>query len=378
MLSTLGTAWVLGWLTKKVWNRLDLVYAIVLIYLTSDAGFYHGWIAYADPLYDFFAFSGVAFLWVSVVERRSLYYLLSGLLLAASYLTKGLTGYFFYLTVWAGLFYYYPNSRRFMFKFVPIVSIFIAFSAPLLWAFLTKHAGVGTQGSGILQDIVARLTVSSGDIFSWKIYLKKLFAFPVEWIVKLFPISLLALYVLIRRPSIDKKIIKELFFIFALVLINLAPYWVSPKPTEARYLMMIYPLYSMMLGLFFFEANQKKGLFYTISGLLILKILWVCLVLPMYLTHYRGSYANTASMILRDHPAETIYINDVTSVGESVAINIDLQRFPKAPITLSFPSVGKFLLLQDPDHPSVPGAVLLKIYPSSDSPSKIGLYEVNQ
>jgi hypothetical protein len=134
----------------------------------------------------------------------------------------------------------------------------------------------------------------------------------------------------------------------------------------------------MMLGLFFFEANQKKGLFYTISGLLILKILWVCLVLPMYLTHYRGSYANTASMILRDHPAETIYINDVTSVGESVAINIDLQRFPKAPITLSFPSVGKFLLLQDPDHPSVPGAVLLKIYPSSDSPSKIGLYEVNQ
>jgi hypothetical protein len=378
MLSTLGTAWMLGWLTQKLWNRFDLAAAVALIYLTSDAGFYHGWLAYADPLYNFFSFSAVALLWVSILERRSWYYGLSALMLAASYLTKGLTGYFFYLTAWIGLYSYYSEPRRFMLKFFHLLFLFLAFSTPLLWAFLTKHAGESTQGSGMIHDIIARLMVPSEEFFSWKSYLKKLFLFPAEWILKLFPITLLALYGLMKHPSIDKKIRKEFFFIGGLLLINLAPYWFSPQPAEARYLMMMYPLYSILLGLFFFENHQRKGLLYSIVGLLILKVLWVCVVLPIYLTHYRGSYANTAKMILNDHPTETIYINDVTSVGESVAVNMDLQRFPKAPITGLLPSVGKFLVLQDPDHPSVSGGVLLKIYPSSDSHSKIGLYEVNR
>jgi hypothetical protein len=144
---------------------------------------------------------------------------------------------------------------------------------------------------------------------------------------------------------------------------------------EARYLMIIYPLFAILLGIFFYGAEQRQGFFYWALGLVILKFLIVCLILPLYLHFYRGDYAKTAAMIIKDTAGKPFYNQDMTAVGESIVINIDLQRRPLPPVTMT-PQGDHYWVLRDPKDPPPSNGHLVRIYPSENSHSRTALYEI--
>jgi 4-amino-4-deoxy-L-arabinose transferase-like glycosyltransferase len=60
-----------------------------LVYLTSDALIYHGWIAYTYPTLAFFTFTAIACLWNSAVRRSLLLAWLAAAAISCGALTKG-------------------------------------------------------------------------------------------------------------------------------------------------------------------------------------------------------------------------------------------------------------------------------------------------
>jgi 4-amino-4-deoxy-L-arabinose transferase-like glycosyltransferase len=94
------------WLGKRLFKTKYFGLFAGLIYLTSDALFYHGWIAYADPLFAFFTASSIALLWIANLEQRTILVWLASLALIAAFMTKALTRLCF---LWI-IFYYHCLS----------------------------------------------------------------------------------------------------------------------------------------------------------------------------------------------------------------------------------------------------------------------------
>ena len=67
-----------------------------LVYLTSDALVYHGWLAYTDPLFAFFIFGAIACLWVATTRRSIALVWTAAAAVSCAALTKGQTAYVFY------------------------------------------------------------------------------------------------------------------------------------------------------------------------------------------------------------------------------------------------------------------------------------------
>ncbi len=374
-MATLGTGFCLMYLSQALFKNRSLSMLIGLIYLTSDAGLYHGWIAYADPLYTFFAFSAVTLLWLSIIRNKISYLLGSLLLLSAAYLTKAMTAYYFYLSVWIGLAWYYKDQRPLFYHWKRLVLLLIALSVPLIWAKITQDR----NGGGMIHDIITKFSVSSDTPFSWLSYFSNMLSFLFACIWKLFPISILFFYAAFRKRFKHYKSfsgIREAWLALSLAGINLLPYLLSPATYEPRYIMMTYPLLALFLGVFFWNQPSLKPTVLTwISLLLVIKLILVCIGLPLYLKDYRGNYAKTAAMILHDTQAAPLYSSDYSATGESVLAFLDLQRAPSAPLTMSPPSSGPYFLIhplnQSPDRPN---EHFVKVYPSTHSHSQVYLF----
>jgi hypothetical protein len=227
---TLGSAWVLFIFSKFLLKDRMLALWICLIYLTCDASFYHGWLVYADPIYDFLCLAAVAALWTSVLKRNTLFLLLSLGLLSAAYLTKAINGYFFYFTTLLGLFYLYRDARKFLILRSPL--FLLALGILPLWAWLTQTYAGAPQGGQLVLDAVQKFVFPGHGISAVLHYLQLLFNLPIEWVLKLFPISLFFLYSWIQkryhawRSFPGAEIVP---FIALLFLINLLPFWLSPQ-----------------------------------------------------------------------------------------------------------------------------------------------------
>jgi 4-amino-4-deoxy-L-arabinose transferase-like glycosyltransferase len=377
--ATLGSTAMLYRLSVFLFKSRELALWIALIYLSSDASFYHGWIAYSDPLYSFLCFSAVTSLWISILRRSSFEFFLSVIFISAAFLTKAMTGYFYYGTVLMVLFYTQKERRNFILHYPQLLSLILALSVPLIWHWLSSLSGQGAQGMGMIYDMLSKFSTASPDQSSFSVlhYLKILIALPFEWVLKLFPITLLFLWGLTQKRYTGWKTYLgagAVKWIGLLLLINILPYWLSPQGYEARYLLMLYPFYALLLGIFFYGAKQTDSFFYTVTGLIILKFLLVCIALPLYLHFYRGDYAKTAIMIIKDHPNETLYINADNAVGESVAMPLNLLRSPLPPLTRPPEAQGNYLVIRGVEDAPKSNEKLLKVYPSEDSHSKLNLY----
>jgi hypothetical protein len=68
--ASVPTGLVLAWLARNLGGTRTLAALSALIYLSGDVLFYHGWLAYSDPLFGLFVFTSIACLWVALHQDR--------------------------------------------------------------------------------------------------------------------------------------------------------------------------------------------------------------------------------------------------------------------------------------------------------------------
>ena len=94
--ATIGTGLVLAWLVAALTDDRRFAAFAALVYLTSDALIYHGWLAYTYPLFAFFTFAAIACLWVAATRRSIALAWIAAAAISCAALTKGQSAYPFY------------------------------------------------------------------------------------------------------------------------------------------------------------------------------------------------------------------------------------------------------------------------------------------
>jgi 4-amino-4-deoxy-L-arabinose transferase-like glycosyltransferase len=322
---TMSTAMGLMWFVRRIFHHRALAIVVGLVYLSGDVLFRRGWLAYADPLFSFFVFGAMAFLWIAVLEKNRLFLLLSLFAVIAAFLTKAYTSYVFYAGTWFILALSREN-RKFLFSKSSLLLHGMAFIFPIIWYLKVSE---GAHGSAMVSDITARFQLSN--LFS---YMLKIVFFPIDIFLRWLPVSGLLLY--FGWGKINQAIFKaiqdpKILILFGIILINLLPYWIAPE-ARIRYIMPLYPFIAIGLayGILTLEAKKLKSIFWVFVVIIGARFglgLWG---FPYYEKHYRGNYENIAADILSIVKEEPLYADDDNAPGINITAIIDAKLLPKA------------------------------------------------
>lgn len=327
--STLITALTLAWMTERLFG--DKVFGIfaALSYLTMiDVLLYHGWLCYVDPNYAMFIFTAIATLWVSVREQRTSLLILSGVLINCAFLSKALTAYIFFGGILFVLLFE-EQQRRFLFHWRSILILLVTYSGPFIW-YASIPDGV-SQGKRMFDELTHKF--ANPTFFE---YISRLVGFPVEILTWLAPLTLLSIYLWLRkRNQKEASATHQLLFISAcwMFLLNFLPYWISPRG-GMRYLMPIYPLLALVASRIIWQSGETALALARkwIVAVLIFKFVAVLILFPYYQSHYRGqNYDETAADILALVKGQSLYTANSSAAGLSVTAYINKRRLP-APV----------------------------------------------
>jgi 4-amino-4-deoxy-L-arabinose transferase-like glycosyltransferase len=322
--ATVGTGLVLAWLVQNIFY--DKRFA-ALAYLTTDALFYHGWLAYSDPLFAFGVFVAIACLLVSC-ERQSFWLLIVAMLaLTAAFLTKALTAYVFYLSAFVVLLFL--GKRKFLMHPVSIVLHLIGLSAPLLWSFITSNV----NGSSLIRDIWY-WGWRAGQNTQITTYLVQLIVFPFEIFIRILPVSLVAVYYFwqgYRKPEEKHKNIINFLLVF--IAIGFFPYWITTKHS-ARYVLPLYPFLALGCSYIVWQTNiraMRIALVWFIVAIVI-KYFSVIFWWPYYQAYYRGDYVRVAQSVALQTLNYPLYAYDPGATEHCVFDNVNILRYPLTPV----------------------------------------------
>jgi len=326
--ATIGTGLVLAWLVAGLTQDARLAAFTALVYLTSDALIYHGWIAYTYPTLAFFTFTAIACLWKSAVRRSFLLAWLAAAAISCAALTKGVSAYGFYGA--AGLVLLCRRDLR-AFLLRPGVMVPHLLAAALFVVWHRYLIGGAAQQSMDLSALAEKLR--GFDLVNW---LNQLWTFPLETLLRFLPASLLAAYAWVRRRGADERSTSmgaPVATAAWIAFLGWLPYWLWPD-TGTRYVMPLYPLAAFVIA----DAlwRQRVVTMRTIAGWLFATIAFkyvaVLWVYPAYLREHRGDYASVAAEIETLTAGAPLYANDVSATGLSVVANVDSRRFPHQPV----------------------------------------------
>lgn len=270
------------------------------------------------------------------------------MLISCALLTKVFTAYVFYAS--AGLILFIQKEyRRFLLSPSTLLILATALLVPYLWfSGLPQHGG---QSGSMLNEVMVKLATQN-----WGSYVRKLLAFPLEAILRLSPVALLAAYVLLRKRVTDVEEAPTHFRTALLIALLCAlPYWLSPQ-SSIRYLMPIYPLIALICARLIWRAGkdmQSIALRWML-GIIIFKFIFALVLYPYYQSHFRGAnYTLAAQDISRQVTDYPIYAYDLRSVGESIVSELDIIRLPSPPIQAP-PTTwdNGFLIAMEPDQES--------------------------
>lgn len=339
-LSTIATSFLLIWLADRLFKSPGFGLFAALVYLTSDALFYHGWLAYSDPLFAFFVAGSISFLWVANLEQRKFFVWISVVFLIAAFLTKALTAYVFYLISLVFIVYYQGKNKAFLLR--PIN--FLPYLFSILFYFIWNIASKKITEVGMWTDIFNKLH----NIY-WPRYLHQILIFPIEVFFRFLPASVLVVYYLIKQKFQKIKfntVVRQTLFGFTLV--NFLPYWLVPH-TSIRYLLPLYPFIALLLALrlwHLFEAQLKTTIAWLALAIL-LKYVLIGLVY-YYQVYYRGDYTQIAKQIIMETKGFPIYANNSVATGLSVTAEIDRLIYPNPPLReSSFAKENSYFLIND-------------------------------
>lgn len=322
--ATVTTGLLLAWLTQNLTRNSGLAALSALVFLSGDALFYRGWLAYSEPVFTLCVFGAIACLWVSVIRRRGVLLWFAAVLLACGFLTKSQTAYLFYGVAFAALLLQ-RDARQYLSGVNSVLAHAAAVAALFVWnAVLTQ--GLQNQTAG---EIAHKLmTVELGD------YLYQLGSFPLETVLRFMPASLVAIYYVWRRRAAPATQDDGAEFpwrvLLAMLIVNYLPYWLGPK-THIRYILPLYPLISLLLAVVIWRCGKRPAVIAV--RWLVVAIALRCVVglwgFPWYQQNYRGDYAGTAAQIAATTHGFPLYATDVSATGLSVTAHLDTLRYPQ-------------------------------------------------
>lgn len=345
--ATLTTGLVLAWLTQRLFRDNGLAAFAAVAYISmADVLLYRGWLSYVDPLFAMFIFAAISALWTAALEQRAGLLIAAGTLLTCAFLSKAYTAYVFYgATMFVLLFE--PRQRTFLLRWPSLLVHAATFAAPLLWFKLIP--GGHAQSGRMFAEVLSKLAIT--DMGS---YFTRLVVFPVETLVWLSPITVLAAYFWLRNPAGRKADFGQPLFRTAcwLALLNFLPYWFSPQG-GIRYLLPIYPLLALIAAHILWQYGEAAVALTRkwIIGVLILKFLLALIIFPYYQSQYRGkNYAEAALDIDNLTQGFHLYVTDVSAPGLNVTAYLDQRRYPAT--ALQWPPAqwqSGYVLARSPD-----------------------------
>lgn len=349
ILSTLVTALTLAWAAGRLFQ--DRTYGIfaALGYVTMiDVLLYHGWLGYVDPNYAMFLFGAIATLWVAVREQHFKMLVLSIVLLTCAFLSKALTAYIYY-GVALFVLVFEKQQRNFLLHWRTVPVLLLAYAGPLIW-----YASIP---DGIAQG--RRMLAEMGNKFEYPPvieYVGRLIGFPIDVLVSLGPLTLLAIYLLMRKRYRKEDSATHQLLLYSacwMALLNFLPYWISPHGVM-RYLMPIFPLVALIATRIIWQAGEQALVLARkwIIAALILKFAAALVLFPYYQERYRGAnYAETARDIVSITEGYPLYSVTPNAHGLSVAGYINHLRYPQP--ALRWPPVewhDGFLVAEPEDY----------------------------
>ena len=320
ILTGLVTAWLMLNLTR---NR-ELAALSAAVFLSGDVLFYRGWLAYSDALLTLFVFGAIACLWVGARRRRTSLLWLAAVLVTGGFLAKVLTAYLFYGVAFAAL-ALERDTRRFLLAPASLAALIASLAVLVAW---NVHFTHGLQSGSTLTDIALKLkSVELGA------YVRQLWSFPLETVLRFAPASLVAGYFAWRSrgAAADPAAVFPWRTLCTMLAINYLPYWLGPK-THIRYIMPLYPLLALLIAAVLWRCGEQS-LRIALRWLVAAVVLRYAIGLwgfPWYQANYRGDYAATAAKIMATVGDAPLYATDVSATGLSVAAHIDTARYPAA------------------------------------------------
>lgn len=328
--STVLTGLVVAWLARELFqDRMFAAFSAVVFLTLGDLFVYRGWLAYADPMFMFYVFTGIASLWMACERRSPGLLVLGALAITAGFMLKAITAYTFYGG--AGLILLFRKEyRTFLLSPASLAIHALMFAWPVIWFVLVL--GGGGQGTRMLGELLDKW---SGKSLGG--YLLKLAAYLGDALFNLSPAFALAAYYLWRRRGgglQPEPGAAHVHTALAIGLLNFMPYWLAPQ-SQVRYLLPLYPLFALVIARIIWRAGASamKTTAAWLTGLLALKLVFVLVGFPYYQATYRGAnYLETAReihLITRGFP---VYATDVTATGLSVVAYLDVLLLPGGPV----------------------------------------------
>lgn len=328
VLATLGTAAWLYWLCRKLFSDRNFALFAALSYLCLlDLQLYRGWLSYTDPLFAFFTFGAVAMVWIASIERHRGWLFASVVLVSCALLTKAFTAYVFYASAIFVLLWQRPQ-RQFLLSPLSLLILAMTVDVPYLW--FSTLPKMGTQGSSMLHEIVEKLSAEGG-----LVYVQRLLSYPLETLLWLAPVPLLAGYFLLRKRMVLAETSPSPFHSALFITgLSILPYWLAPHG-GIRYLLPVYPLLALVCARYIWRAGEpaRQVTLRWFAGVIAFKYLFSLVLFPYYQHAYRGeNYVTTAHAIARQTAGFPLYGKDFRSTGENIIGQIDIDRLPQPPV----------------------------------------------
>ncbi|MET0682592.1 MAG: phospholipid carrier-dependent glycosyltransferase [Casimicrobiaceae bacterium] len=325
--ATIATGLVLAWLVAALTQNERFAAFAALVYLTSDALLYHGWLAYTDPLFAFFTFGAVACLWVAATRRSLPLAWTAAAAVSCAALTKGQTAYVFY-AIAALVLLRRCELRGFLLRPGVIVPQFAAAALYFVWH---QQLTGGVQHSTDLRIVLDKLSA-----FDPGAYLHQLWWFPLETAFRFVPASVLVAYFWLRKQAFDAEARAHdpaIVICAWIAVINYLPYWLWPS-TASRYVMPLYPLAAYLIAhaLWRESAARMRWVVNCLIATIAFKYVAALWVYPAYQREYRGDYSTVAAEIDALARGMPFYATDVSAAGLSIAAYLDARRFPQQPL----------------------------------------------
>jgi 4-amino-4-deoxy-L-arabinose transferase-like glycosyltransferase len=327
--ATVASGLILAWLAANLTGNRTLAALAAAVYLSGDALFYRGWLAYSDPLFSLFVFASIACLWIGLERDRASLIWLGVAAVTCAFLTKVQTAYLFYgfsLLVLCTR----RDLRARLLRPWPIAAHAAGAAAFVAWHFSA------TRGAN-LEDTTYHL-LHKASTFDPGAYLGQLGSFPLETLSRFLPASVLAAWFWYRdrhRPRADaaKAGAFPLAMLVGMLALNWLPYWLGPG-THIRYVLPLYPLFALLLAWIIWRAGEMRirQTVYWLAAAVALKYVFAVWALPLHQSKFRGDQMAAAESIERRTRGFPLYASDFSAAGLAVSARLDERRYPAAPL----------------------------------------------
>lgn len=293
------------------------------IFLSGDVLFKRGWLAYSDPIFAMFVFASIALLLIGTINNNLLLIFFANVCVFLGFLCKVHTSYVFYIITFFVLLLtkYNKNLLRKNVMFLHILFITPLIFWNIYWqesdCFFTAFSHM-KRLAGISNNPEANL-------------LGNIVIFPLQTWLALLPCSLVALFALknlFKNKYNIQPIIKILLWV---TILNFAPYWITSQ-TNIRYLLPIYPLFSIIIAYIIWQSNLIKQAIILLFISMLLKYVVAIFWYPHQYNIKQGNAELVAKDILLHTNNYPLYINSFSATGLRIAGEINKINWPKKPL----------------------------------------------